>query len=225
MLQYLASRFVAPGNLAMFQAWAKEHCDRLGEALGLHILEKAGSIEAEIDAINGALKEPTASTDDIPEVAEGTAQASNETEEEELTLEMLEALREADVDRFRELREAAAESKAAKSAEEKAQGEAEQQNAVLRVMPISHGRSDIWTPELLWGFGLLWPRANPMTRLYSTNRDGRSIHMVAKAIEGYRGPSVLLVEDRRGRVFGGMAAIEWRDSSSLLGKPAPPTHS
>ena len=55
-----------------------------------------------------------------------------------------------------------------------------------------------------------------MKRLYSTDNDGCNLIMMSRAIDGYRGPTLVLVRDEDKRVFGGYAQQPWRDGGQYL---------
>jgi len=52
-------------------------------------------------------------------------------------------------------------------------------------------------------------------RLYSTDHDGYNLRTVLHNVKGYRGPTVVVVKDKTGRIFGGYASIEWQDGCAV----------
>ena len=51
----------------------------------------------------------------------------------------------------------------------------------------------------------------PLKRLFSSASDGTSFYTMLKAVNGYKGPSVIVCHDSTGRVVGGYAAMDWVD--------------
>jgi hypothetical protein len=56
------------------------------------------------------------------------------------------------------------------------------------------------------------------TRLYTSEADGLSFNRVCHHTLGYDGPTIVVMRDTRGAVFGMFAATRWRESNSFYGE-------
>ena len=102
-----------------------------------------------------------------------------------------------------------------------AQGAVLEIEALANYMPLTEGQSGVIDSEALWGLGRIWPKGQQaaLKRLYSTDDDGCNLIMMARAIAGYRGPTLIVLRDMKGRVFGGFAQHEWRDTGQFVADP------
>lgn len=56
-----------------------------------------------------------------------------------------------------------------------------------------------------------------MTRLYSTETDGRSFNRLEYAVSGYDGPTMLAIKTMEGAVIGAYTETAWKDSLNYFG--------
>jgi len=58
----------------------------------------------------------------------------------------------------------------------------------------------------------------PWVKLYNSQEDGISFNRVCHKILGYGGPTILLIRDTGGAVFGGLAPSQWRANNEMYGE-------
>ena len=56
-----------------------------------------------------------------------------------------------------------------------------------------------------------------MTRLYSTETDGRSFNRLEYSVLGYDGPTMITIKTKTGAVIGAYAETSWKDSMNYFG--------
>lgn len=54
--------------------------------------------------------------------------------------------------------------------------------------------------------------------LFSSNKQGMSFDMLAKALLGYPGPTLVVIQDAEGSVFGGLVSETWQELPQFYGK-------
>ncbi len=58
----------------------------------------------------------------------------------------------------------------------------------------------------------------PWDMLFSSNQNGMSFDSLAHTLIGYAGPTLLVVLDSEGNVFGGLSSEPWRESGQFFGR-------
>ena len=72
--------------------------------------------------------------------------------------------------------------------------------------------------EALFGLGLTGGSlGGEWTRLYTSEENGLSFNRVCHHILGYRGPTVLLIRDFDGAVFGFFTSEAWKEANAFYG--------
>ena len=102
-----------------------------------------------------------------------------------------------------------------------AQGAVLEMDILANYMPLTEGQSGVMDSEALWGLGRIWPKTQQaaMKRLYSTDDNGCNLIMMARAINGYKGPTLIVMRDKPGKIFGGFAQQMWKDTGQFVTDP------